>query len=54
MELAGMRWTVEGAQARLQLRAIHVNDQWEEFNQHRVEAESVRLYPYANSLRVAA
>jgi hypothetical protein len=54
MELTGMRWTVAGAQAMLQLRAIHVNDQWETFNQHRIEAESVRLYPYAASLRMAA
>jgi hypothetical protein len=54
MELTGMRWRVEGAQAMLQLRAIHVNDQWEEFSQHRVEAENLRLYPYAESLRLAA
>jgi len=50
MEQTGMRWTVEGAQAMLQLRAIHLNEQWEQFNQHRIERERQRLYPYADAL----
>jgi hypothetical protein len=44
MEQTGMRWTVEGAQAMLHVRALYLNDQWEEFHEHRVEREQVRLY----------
>ncbi len=39
-----MRWTVEGAQAMLHGRALYLNDQWEEFQEHRVEQEQARLY----------
>jgi hypothetical protein len=44
MEQTGMRWTVEGAQAMLHVRALYLNDQWEEFQEHRVEQEQARLY----------
>ncbi len=44
MEQTGMRWTVEGAQATLHNRALYLNDQWEEFLEHRVEQEQSRLY----------
>jgi hypothetical protein len=44
MEQTGMRWTVEGAQAMLHVRAFYLNDQWEEFHEHRVEREQARLY----------
>jgi hypothetical protein len=44
MEQAGMRWTVEGAQAMLHVRALYLNGQWEEFHEHRVEREQARLY----------
>jgi hypothetical protein len=44
MEQTGMRWTVEGAQAMLHVRALYLNDQWEEFHEHRVEQEQARLY----------
>jgi hypothetical protein len=44
MEQTGMRWTVEGAQAMLHVRALYLNDQWEEFHEHRVEREQGRLY----------
>lgn len=46
MERAGMRWTVEGAQAILDLRTTYVNDQWEEFQSWRTEQETQRQYPY--------
>ncbi len=45
MERAGMRWTVEGAQAMLDLRSTYVNGQWEEFQDYRIAQESLRLYP---------
>jgi len=44
MEQTGMRWTVEGAQAMLHVRALYLNDQWEEYLEHRVEREQARLY----------
>ena len=46
MERTGMRWQVPSAQAMLDLRVLHVSDQWEVFQRYRVEAESRRLYPY--------
>ena len=44
MEQTGMRWTVVGAQAMLHVRALYLNDQWEEFLEDRVEREQARLY----------
>lgn len=44
MEQTGMRWTMEGARAMLHVRALYLNDQWEEFLEHRVEQEQTRLY----------
>ena len=46
MERAGMRWTVAGAQAMLDLRTTFVNGQWDEFQSYRIERESQRLYPH--------
>ena len=47
MELSGMRWEIEGAQAILSLRAFHLNDQWHDFITHRIEAEQETLYAQA-------
>jgi hypothetical protein len=44
LEQTGMRWTVEGAQAMLHVRALYLNDQWGEFLEFRVEQEQARLY----------
>jgi hypothetical protein len=44
MEQTGMRWTMEGAQAMLHVRALYLNGQWEGFLEHRVEQEQTRLY----------
>jgi hypothetical protein len=46
MELTGMRWRVPGAQAILDLRAVYVNGDWDRFQEHRIEQERCRLYPY--------
>ena len=46
MELTGMRWCVEGAQAILSLRAIYLNDDWNTFHADRIQAEQRRMYPY--------
>jgi hypothetical protein len=45
MELTGMRWRVEGAQAMLELRAMRLNDQWDAFMDYRAKQEQERLYP---------
>ncbi len=44
MEQTGMRWTPAGAQAMLHVRALYLNDQWEEFLEYRIEREQTRLY----------
>jgi hypothetical protein len=44
LEQTGMRWTVEGAQAMLHVRALYLNDQWEDFIEFRAEREQARLY----------
>ena len=45
MERAGMRWTIDGAQAMLDLRSTSINGQWSAFQIHRIKAETSRLYP---------
>ena len=37
MERAGMRWSVAGAQAMLDLRTTYVNGQWDEFQNYRID-----------------
>ena len=44
MEGTGMRWTVVGAQAMLHLRAVYLNDQWDDFIEERIQREQLRLY----------
>jgi hypothetical protein len=51
MERTGMRWRVPGAQAMLDLRAVYINDDWEAFQNDRIERERRRLYPYLSSVR---
>jgi hypothetical protein len=44
MERTGMRWTVNGARAVLQLRATYLNDDWNDFVNYRIETEQAGLY----------
>jgi hypothetical protein len=44
MELAGMRWTVAGAESLLALRAVNENGDWEEFHRFRRQQRHRRLY----------
>jgi len=44
LEQTGMRWTVAGAQAMLHVRALYLNDQWDDFIVFRIEQEQTRLY----------
>lgn len=50
MEQTGMRWTVDGAQALLYLRAIYLNGDWPAFVTHRIHKEQAKLYPYKTAL----
>jgi hypothetical protein len=47
MELSGMRWTVDGAQAMLYLRSIYLNGDWQEFDEYRIQTEQNTLYSKA-------
>jgi hypothetical protein len=51
MERAGMRWTIDGAQAMLDLRSTHINDQWPAFQTHLIHTETQRLYPQRQLLQ---
>jgi hypothetical protein len=53
MERAGMRWTVEGAQAMLSLRTTFINGQWKDFQKYRIRQERQRLYPQQKWLKQA-
>jgi hypothetical protein len=44
LEGTGMRWTVEGAQAMLYLRATYLNGDWTDFLNDRIAREQQRLY----------
>jgi len=46
MERAGMHWTVEGAQAMLNVRSVSISGQWAAFQQQRIERATERLYPH--------
>jgi len=46
MEGTGMRWRVGGAQSMLDLRAVFLNDDWDSFQQYRIETNCRKLYPY--------
>ncbi len=45
MEGTGMRWRTEGAQSMLDLRAVFLNDDWEDFQEHRIQQNIHKLYP---------
>jgi len=44
MEGSGMRWTVPGAEAVLQLRALYLNGDWNAYWQHHMQCEYARRY----------
>jgi hypothetical protein len=46
MEQGGMRWTLDGAKAMLNVRSILASTEMERFNQWRQTEESNRLYPH--------
>ncbi len=46
MERAGMHWTMEGAQAMLDVRSVYLSGAWAAFQQFRIERATECLYPY--------
>jgi hypothetical protein len=50
MELTGMHWWTDTAQAMLDLRSMFVGGEWKAFNSYRVEEETRRLYPYRDEV----
>ena len=54
MEQSGMRWTKPGAQAILDLRAVRINDHWEEYQRFHRRCQHQRLYgDYASTPSIA-
>jgi hypothetical protein len=51
LERTGMNWTIPGAEAMLELRCIHLTEQWDAFIQFRIAKETQRLYPYRDTLK---
>jgi hypothetical protein len=50
MQQAGMRWTKDGAQAVLDLRAVRLNGDWDAYWQDHRQRQHQRLYPAAAPL----
>jgi len=50
LERTGMKWTIAGAQAMLNLRCIYLAGQWDSFLALRAKLETERLYPYHDTL----
>lgn len=46
MEQSAMRWTQAGAQAILDLRAVRINDDWDEYQRFRRYCQHLRLYDH--------
>jgi len=47
LERSGMRWTVSGAQAMLDLRSTYLNGDWNTFIEHHILQEQAALYTQA-------
>lgn len=48
MERSGMRWTLDGAQAMLNVRAIYQSSYWDDFHQQRIQQEQASIHPLRN------
>jgi len=46
MEQGGMRWTLEGAQAMLNVRSVLASNESDDFNQWRPAEEAKRVHPH--------
>lgn len=50
MEQGGMRWTLEGAQAMLNVRSVSASSEWESFSSWRQAEEAKRVHPHRGLL----
>lgn len=50
LERTGMSWIVPGAQSMLQLRCLHLADDWENYQKYRTQQEIRRLYPHRDRI----
>ena len=44
LDCTGMHWRLLGARAMLKTRALHLNDEWDEFVEYRIQREQETLY----------
>ena len=51
MERAGMSWIKNGAQAMLDLRSIHLNEQWDAYTAYRISKDIKRLHTHRTMLK---
>lgn len=51
MERSGMRWTLKGAKAMLNLRAVHESNCWNEFHATRRTNERATVHPHRDALQ---
>lgn len=51
MEGTGMHWCIPGAQAMLNLRAIHLNGDWDAFQKYRIKTDTRKLYHHRRLVR---
>ena len=49
-ERSGMRWTKSGAQSLLDLRAVHINDDWDGYHDFRRRCQHQRLYGFRETV----
>ena len=50
MERAGMRWSIDGAQAMLNLRSTNLNGDLDEFSQYRIQKQVEKLYKHRDAV----
>jgi hypothetical protein len=51
MERSGMRWSQQGAESILTLRALHVSEQWDRFQHCRIDFEQAWFHPHRHQLQ---
>lgn len=45
-----MRWSVDGAQAMLNLRSTNLNGDHDKFSQYRIQQKGQKLYPHSDAV----
>jgi hypothetical protein len=51
-DITGARWSLDGAEAMLKLRAVRSNGDWEQYWQHHLAAEHERVHASRYAARV--